>query len=106
MAFDGVMFFLWSVNLFTTNVKQFILTAHTRSMPIRFPNPDYKVEVRRLDVVEDLSFPGTVSRTTVTTDRVKLVMLNARKNLIFATSLPGGIEDFLGANVLARRVVQ
>ena len=52
-----------SVAMFSANLKQFILTAHTQSLPICVPVPDYKVEVRRLDAVEDLTFPGTMSRT-------------------------------------------
>ena len=59
--------------MFSANLKQFILTAHTQSLPICVPVPDYKVEVRRLDAVEDLTFPGTMSRTRITTDRLKVV---------------------------------
>ena len=61
------------VAMFSANVKQFILTAHTQSMPIRVPVPDYKVEVRRLDAVDDMSFPRPMSMTRITTDRLKVV---------------------------------
>ena len=50
------------VGRFFANLKQFSLTAHTQSMPICVPVPDYKVEVRRPDAVDDLSFTGTMSR--------------------------------------------
>ena len=44
-----------SVVMFSANLKQFILTAHTHSLPICVPAPDYKVEVRRPEAVEDLT---------------------------------------------------
>ena len=46
------------VSLFTTNVNQFIRIAQTQSMPICIPIPDYRNGVKRLDDVEDVSFPG------------------------------------------------
>ena len=52
-----------SLAMFSANLKQFILTAHKQSLPICVSVPDYKVEVRRLDAVEDPSFSGTMSRT-------------------------------------------
>ena len=96
----------WSINLFTTNVKQFILAAHTHSMSICVPIPDYKAEVKRLDTVEDVLWPGSMSRTKVTTDRLKVVFVERLKNLISATMVPEGVEDFLGANVPAHTSVQ
>ena len=54
-------------------------------MPTCVPIPDYKVEVRRLDAVEELSFPGNMSRIRITIDRVKVVLLHAMKNLISRT---------------------
>ena len=83
-----------SVAMFSANLKQFILTAHTQSLPICVPVPDYKVEVRRLDAVEDLTFPGTMSRTQITTDRLKVVLLHAMQNLVARTRVPEGVEDF------------
>ena len=74
-----------SVAMFFANLKQFILTAHTQSLPICVPVPDYKVEVRRLDAVEDLTFPGTMSRTRITTDRLKVVLLHTMQNLVART---------------------
>ena len=58
-------------------MKQCIVTACTQSFPICVPIPDYKVEVKTLDTVEDLSFPGTMSRTKVTNDRLEAVLLHA-----------------------------
>ena len=84
--------------MFSANLKQFILTAHTQSLPICVPVPDYKVEVRRLDAVEVLTFPGTMSRTRITTDRLKVVMLHAMQNLVARTKVPEGVEDFLQTN--------
>ena len=63
-------------------------------MPICFPVPDYKVEVRRLDANDDLSFPGTMSRTLITTDWLKVVLLHAMQNLVARTRVPEGVEDF------------
>ena len=80
--------------MFSANLKQFILTAHTQSLPICVPVPDYKVEVRRLDAVEDLTFPGTMSRTRITTDRLKVVLLHAMQNLVARTRVPEGVENF------------
>ena len=71
-----------SVAPFPANLKQFILTAQTQSMPICVPVSDFKVEARRLDAVDDMSFPGTMSRTRITTDRLKVVVLHAMQNLV------------------------
>ena len=90
------------VAMFSANVKQFILTAHTQSMPICVPVPDYKVEVRRLDAVDNLSFPGTMSRTRIIIDRSKVVMLHAMQNPVARTRVPEGVEDFLQRNAPAR----
>ena len=49
---------------------------------------------------------STMSNIKVTSDRVKVVLLNSMKNLISSTRVPEGVEDFLGANVLARTAVQ
>ena len=91
-----------SVAMFSANLKQFILTAHTQSLLICVPVPDYKVEARRLDAVEDLTFPGTMSRTRITTDRFKVVLLHAMQNLVARTRVPEGVEDFLQTNAAAR----
>ena len=91
-----------SVAMLFANLKQFILTAHTQSLPICVPVPDYKVEVRRLDAVEDLTFPGTMSRTRITTDRLKVVLLHAMQNLVARPKVPEGVEDFLQTNAPAR----
>ena len=88
--------------MFSANLKQFILASHTQSMPICVPVLDYKVEVRRLDAVDDLSFPGTMSRTQITTDRLKVVLLHAMQNLVARTRVPEGVEDFLQTNAPAR----
>ena len=95
-----------SVAMFSANLKQFILTAHTQSLPICVPVPDYKVEVRRLDAVEDLTFPGTMSRTRITTDRLKVVLLHAMQNLVVRTRVPKGVEDFLHTNAPARTAAE
>ena len=95
-----------SVAMFSANLKQFILTAHTQSLPICVPVPDYKVEVRRLDAVEDLTFPGTMSRTRITTDRLKVVLLHAMQNLVARTRVPEGVEDFLQTNAPARTAAE
>ena len=95
-----------SVAMFSANLKQFILTAHTQSLPICVPVPDYKVEVRRLDAVEDLTFPGTMSRTRITTDQLKVVLLHAMQNLVARTRVPEGVEDFLQTNAPARTAAQ
>ena len=95
-----------SVAMFSANLKQFILTAHTQSLPICVPVPDYNVEVRRLDAVEDLTFPGTMSRTRITTDRLKVVLLHAMQNLVARTRVPEGVEDFLQTNAPARTAAQ
>ena len=95
-----------SVAMFSANLKQFILTAHTQSLPICVPVPDYKVEVRRLDAVEDLTFPGTMSRTRITTDRLKVVLLHAMQNLVARTRVPEGVEDFLQTNAPARTATE
>ena len=58
-----------SVAMFSAKLKQFILTARTHSMPICVPVPDCKAEVRRMDAVEDVFFPGTMSSTRITTQR-------------------------------------
>ena len=81
-----------SVAMFSTNLKQFILTAHTQSMPLSICVYvlDYKVEVRRLDAVDDLSFPGTMSRTRITTDWLTVVPLHAMQNLVARTRVPRG----------------
>ena len=92
--------------MFSANLKQFILTAHTQSLPICVPVPDYKVEVRRLDAVEDLTFPGTMSRTRITTDRLKVVLLHAMQNLVARTRVPEGVEDFLQTNAPARTAAE
>ena len=92
--------------MFFANLKQFILTAHTQSMPICVPVPDYKVEVRRLDAVDDLSFPGNMSGTQITTDRLKVVLLHAMQNLVARTRVPEGVEDFLQTNAPARTAAQ
>ena len=92
--------------MFSANLKQFILTAHTQSLPICVPVPDYKVEVRRLDAVEDLTFPGTMSRTRITTDRLKVVLLHAMQNLVACTRVPEGVEDFLPTNAPARTAAE
>ena len=94
------------VAMFCVNLKQFILTAHTQSMPICVPVPDYKVEVRRLDAVDDLSFPGTMSRIGITRDLLKVVLLHAMQNLVACTSVPEGVENFLQTNVRARTAAQ
>ena len=95
-----------SVAMFSANLKQFILTAHTQSLPICVPVPDYKVEVRRLDAVEDLTFPGTMSRTRITTYRLKVVLLHAMQNLVARTKVPEGVEDFLQTNAPARTAAE
>ena len=95
-----------SVAMFSANLKQFILTAHTQSLPICVPVPDYKVEVRRLDAVEDLTFSGTMSRTRITTDRLKVVLLHAMQNLVARTRVPEGVEDFLQTNAPARTAAE
>ena len=95
-----------SVAMFSANLKQFILTSHTQSMPICVPVPDYKVEVRRLDAIDDLSFPGTMSRTRITTHRLKVVLLHAMQNLVARTRVPEGVEDFLQTNAPARTAAQ
>ena len=95
-----------SVEMFSANLKQFILTAHTQSLPICVPVPDYKVEMRRLDAVEDLTFPGTMSRTRITTDRLKVVLLHAMQNLVARNRVPEGVEDFLQTNAPARTAAQ
>ena len=92
--------------MFSANLKQFILTAHTQSLPICVPVPDYKVEVRRLDAVQDLTFPGTMSRTRITTDRLKVVLLHAMQNLVARTRVPEDVEDFLQTNAPARTAAQ
>ena len=92
--------------MFSANLKQFILTAHTQSLPICVPVLAYKVEVRRLDAVEDLSFPGTMSRTRITTDRLKVVLLHAMQNLVARTRAREGVEDFLQTNAPARTAAQ
>ena len=94
------------VAMFSANLKQFILTAHTHSLPICVPVPDYKVEVRRLDAVEDLSFPGTTSRTRITTHRLKVILLHAMQNVVARTRVPGGVEDVLQTNAPARAAAQ
>ena len=81
--------------MFSANLKQFLLTAHAQSMPICVPVPDYKVEVPRLDAVDDLSFPGAMSRTRITTNRLKVVLLHAMQTLVARTRVPEGVEDFL-----------
>ena len=82
------------VAMFSANLKQFILTAHTQSLPICVPVPDYKVEVRRLDAIEDVIFPATMSWTRITTDRLKVVLLHAMQNLVASTRVPEGVEGF------------
>ena len=93
-----------SMAMLSTNVDQFILTAHTQ--PICVPVPDYKVEVRRLDAVEDLTFPGTMSRTRITTDRLQVVVLHAMQNRVARTRVREGVEDFLQTNAPARIAAQ
>ena len=95
-----------SVAMFSANLKQFILTAHAQSVPICVPVPDYKVEVRRLDAFEDVTFPGTMSRTRITTDRLKVVLLHAMQNLVARPRVPEGVEDFLHTNAPARTAAQ
>ena len=92
--------------MFSANLKQFILTAHTQSLPICVPVPDYKVDVRRQDAVEDPTFPGTMSRTRITTDRLKVVLLHAMQNLVARTRVPEGVEDFLQTNAPARTAAE
>ena len=92
--------------MFSANLKQFILTAHTQSLPICVPVPEYKVEVRIPDAVEDLTFPGTMSRTRITRDRLKVVLLHAMQNLVARTRVPEGVEDFLQTNAPARTAAQ
>ena len=91
-----------SVAIFSANRKQFILTTHTQSMPICVPVPDYTVEVRSVDAVDDLSFLGTMSRTRITTDRLKVVPLHAMQNLIARTRVLEGVDDFLQTKAPAR----
>ena len=76
--------------MFSAKLKQFILKAHTLSMPICVPVPDYKNGVRRLDAVGDLSFPRTMSRTQITTHRLKVVLLHAMQNPVALTRVPEG----------------
>ena len=95
-----------SVAMFSANLNQFILRAHTQSLPICVPVPDYKVEVRRLDAVEDLTFPGTMSRTRITTDRLKVVLLHAMQNLVARTRVAEAVEDFLQTNAPARTAAE
>ena len=95
-----------SVAMFSANLKQFILIAHTQSMPICVPVPNDKVEVRRLDAVDDLSFPDTMSRKRITTDRLKVVLLHAMQNLVVRTRVLEGVEDFLQTNAPARTAAQ
>ena len=95
-----------SVAMFCANLKQFILTSHSPSMPIGVPVLDYKVEARRLDAVDDLSFPGTMSRTGITTDRLKVVLLHAMQHLVACTKVPEGVEDFCQTNAPARTAAQ
>ena len=90
-----------SVAMFSANLKQFILRPHAQSMPICVPVCDYKVEVRRLDAVDDMSFPGTMSRTRITTHRLKVVLLHAMQNLVARTRVLEGVEDFLQTNAPA-----
>ena len=59
--------------------------------PIFVRIPDYKVKVKRLDTVEDLLFCGSMSKTKVTSDRLKVVWLKALPNLISATKVPRGV---------------
>ena len=91
-----------SMAMFSADLKQFILTAHTQSLPMCVPVHEYKVEVRRLDAIEDLTFPGTMSRTRITTDRLKVVLLHAMQNLVARTREPEGVEDFLQTKAPAR----
>ena len=53
-----------------------------------------------------LSFPSTMSRTRITIDRMKVVLLHAMKNLISRTKVPEGVQDFLQANASACTPVQ
>ena len=92
--------------MFSTNLKQFILSGHTQSMPNRVPIPDHKVEVRRLAAIEELSFPGAMSRTHITIDRVKMVLWHAMQNLVSLTRVPEDVQDFLHANAFASTCVQ
>ena len=62
--------------------------------------------MRRLDAVEDLTFPGTMSRTRITTDRLKVVLLHAMQNLVARTRVPEGVEDFLQTNAPARTAAE
>ena len=66
--------------MFSANVKRFILTAHTHSMPICVPVPACKVGMRRLDAVDDMFFSGSMSRTRIAGDRLKMVLLHAVQN--------------------------
>ena len=59
-----------------------------------------------MDAVEDLSFPGTMSRTRITTHRLKVVLLHAMQNLVARTRVPQGVEDFLQTNAAARTAAQ
>ena len=70
------------------------------------PVLDYEVEVRRLDAVHDMFFPGTMSRTRITTDRLKVVLLHAMQNLVARTRVLEGVEDFLPTNAPARTAAQ
>ena len=92
--------------MFSANLKQLILTTHTQSMPICDPVPDYKVRGKRLNAVDDLSFPRTMSRTRITTDRLEVVMLHAMQNAVSRTRVPEAVEDFLQTNEPARTTAQ
>ena len=92
--------------MFSTNLKQFILIAHTQSMPICVPVPDYKGEVRRRGAVDDLSFPSTMSKTRITTNWLKVVLLHALQKLVACIGVLEGVENFLQTNAPARTAAQ
>ena len=95
-----------SVQIVSTSLKQVIASAHMQSMPICIPIPDYKVQVRTLDCVEELSFRGTMSPTHITIDRATVVLLHAMRNLISHSRVCEGLQDVLQANAFARTLVQ
>ena len=90
-----------SVNYFTTNVKQFIVTAHAQSMPICVPNVDYKVEMRRWDTVEDLSFFGSMSRTKVTSPPESFYVERRSAILRVCTSAPGRKRGIVNSRTIS-----
>ena len=47
-----------------------------------------------------------MSRTRITTDRLKVVLLHAMQNLVARTRVPEGVEDFLQTNAPARTAAE